>query len=619
MNEARLRIVDKYLHKGWCSYLDIALAINDAIVSYNGDSFKQFGLMKFEPGKRSYNSSCSFNKQLVDELRSSIGQDFMDIPEIWALANEGRLLSRDGKKSSQDDQEYRNNVRNNLIEEEFRPQYTTGSKRSQADNDTTSQDPRKNSDGEIDIKRVKFYRYKDRDYSLFASGDFKKYQTIKLKFKVKSKLASATETAVAEVDVKNVLYESDVILEPAVSEKVKQRIRIQNELKEYEDEVKTIIENLQSSITTIGEDKRRGWIKKTINFYKNILELAKSPLSNIDKRQVANHIHDFALFLASENQYQLLGDSFEEAISIYEKLVLIQKHSTDDYLSGEELFSEEGFEPENARQQMQRDKELVAEALLHLARVQFDSHNVDYAESILSKALNMASAESAIRAKLLQLRAIIYSVSFKIDLAADDIEEAYKCALSSGMEETELSEIMVSRAELLRAKGETQEAIKVYDEVISICQRYETNEEMLASALMSKSMLLLSPDSMEAANAAITEALSIFNNLYAKEPDKILPSLMSAKYINMLVVSQSGDIPNAIEIGESVIDSFYKANDTMKTLCVQEVVQTLLYLKELYKALDQKEKELALDDKFAEIKEQHKHAINPLLLHDAAY
>ena len=614
MNEARLRIVDKYLHKGWCSYLDIALAINDAIVSYKGDSLEQFGLMKFEPGKRSYNSSCSFNKQLVDELRSSIGQDFMDIPEIWALANEGRLLSRDGKKSSQDDQEYRSNIRNNLIEEEVRQQYTTGYKRSQVDKNTTSKDPRKNRDGEIDIKKVKFYRYKDRNYSLFASGDFKKYQAIKTKLKVKSKLASATETAVSEVDVKNVLYESDVILEPAVSEKVKQRIRLQNELKEYEDEVKAIIKNLQSSITTIGEDKRRGWIKKTINFYKNILELAKSPLSNIDKRQVANHIHDFALFLASENQYQLLGDRFEEAISIYQKLVLIQKHSIDDYLSGEELFAVEGFEPENARQQMQRDKELVAEALLHFARVQFDSHNADYAESILSKALNMASAESEIRAKLLQLRAIIYSVSFKMDLAADDVEEAYKCALSSGMEETDLSEIMVSRAELLRAKGETQEAIKVYDEVISICQRYETNEEMLASALMSKAMLHLSPDSIEVADTSITEALSIFSNLYAKEPDKILPSLMSAKYIKMLIATQSGDIPNAIETGESVIDSFYSANDILKTLCVQEVVQTLLYLKELYQALGQKENESFIDAKFAEIKEQFKDIINPLLL-----
>ncbi|WP_298062032.1 hypothetical protein [uncultured Rikenella sp.] len=262
MNEARLKIVGKYLHKGWCSYLDIALAINDAIVSCEGDSLEQYGIVKFEPGKRSYNASFSFNKQLVDELRSSIGQGFMDIPEIWALANEGRILLRDGKKSSQDDQEYRSNIRNSLIEENICPQYTTGSKRSQVDKDTASKDPRKNSDGEIDIKKVKFYRYRDRNYSLFASGDYKKYQNIKTKLKVKSKLASATETAVSEVDVKNVLYESDAILEPAVSEKIKQRIRLQNELKEYEDEVKAIIENLQSSITTIGEDKRRGWIKK---------------------------------------------------------------------------------------------------------------------------------------------------------------------------------------------------------------------------------------------------------------------------------------------------------------------------------------------------------------------
>lgn len=96
---------------------------------------------------------------------------------LWQT--EGRLLSRDGKKSSQDDQEYRSNVRNNLIEEEVRPQYTTGSKRSQVVKDTISKDPRKNSDGEIDIKKVKFYRYKDRNYSLLRPEISKSIKTSK--------------------------------------------------------------------------------------------------------------------------------------------------------------------------------------------------------------------------------------------------------------------------------------------------------------------------------------------------------------------------------------------------------------------------------------------------------
>lgn len=79
----------------------------------------------------------------------------------------------------------------------------------------------------------------------------------------------------------------------------------------------------------------------------------------------------------------------------------------------------------------------------------------------------------------------------------------------------------------------------------------------------------------------------------------------------MLIASQKGDIPNAIETGESVIDSFYNANDILKTLCVQEVVQTLLYLKDLYQALGQNYRKLAIDMKFAEIKEQYKEVINP--------
>ena len=608
MNERRLRIVDKYLHKGWCSYLDIAMAICEAIDNYEGNPLEQFGIEKFVPGEDKYYASCSYNKQMIEKLRSSIGQDFMDIPEIWALANEGRLLSRDGKKSSDEDKKYRTKIRNLLIEEKVDRQYDCRSTKS-----SYNDDARRNSEGEIDLNRVKFYRYKDRNYSLFTSGDFKKYQEIKRKQKVRNKLASATETAVSEIDIKDVLYESDVILEPAVSEKIKQRIRLQNELKEYEDDVKTIIKSLQSSISEIGEEKRRGWIRKTINYYKNILELAKSPLSNIDKREMANHIHEFALFLASENQYQFIGNRFEEIINIYQKLVLIQKHSIDDYLSGEDFFIEDAFNPKDALIQLQRDKDLVAEALFHFARVQFDSHKVDYAESILSKALNMASAESVIRAKLLQLRAIIYSVSFKMDLAADDIEEAYKCALSSGMEDTGLSEIMVSHAELLRAKGEILEAIRVYNEVISICRCSKTNDEMLASVLMSKAMVVLPHDNMEA-GTAITEALSIFSNLYAKEPDKIFPSLLSAKYIKMLVYSQVGDIPNAIEMGENIVRTFFKANDILKTLCVQEIVQTLLFMKELYQALGQKENEVIIEAKFVEIKELYHDIINPLML-----
>lgn len=115
-------------------------------------------------------------------------------------------------------------------------------------------------------------------------------------------------------------------------------------------------------------------------------------------------------------------------------------------------------------------------------------------------------------------------------------------------------------------------------------------------------------------DTAITEALAIFNNLYAKEPDRILPSLMSAKYIKMLVASQSGDIQNAVEIGESVISSFSNVNDTLKTLCIQEVVQTLLYMKDMYQTLDQRDKELSIDAKFSEIKNQYRDLINPLLL-----
>lgn len=613
MNEARLRIVDEQLHRGWCSYLDIALAINNAILALSEKELNNYGLNPFRKDDQvkggRYKSIPSFNKQLLDKYRTFIGQDFMDIPQIWSLANEGRILARNGKKSSKEDLEYRTKIRNLLIEEKVDRQYGRQSAKSSVDNAD-----RLNSQGEIDLKKVKFYRYKDRNYSLFTSGDYKKYNELKTKQKVRDKLADATETAVSGIDIKNVLYESDVILELAASDKIKQRIRLQNELNEYEDDVKAIIGNFQSSIAKIGKEKQTGWIRKTINYYKNILELAKSPLSNIDKRQLANHIHDFALFLASENQYQFLEERFEEVINIYQKLVFIQKHAIEDYISGENFFVEEDFNPEEAKAQLRRDKELVAEALLNFARVQLDNHKEGLAESILNKALNILDSECKVRANLLHLRAVVYSVSLKMDLAAHDINQAFECALSLGMEEPELLEIMVSRAELLRAGGEIQEAIRVYDDVISLCRQDKTFHEILASALMSKAMMHITPEDMEIAASLISEALAIFRYLYTQQPDRILPNLLSAKYIQMIIFSQRGDIKNAVKTGNSIINSFFKANRTLKTLCVQEVVQTLLYMKNLYQSLGQRDNESTIDAKIAEIKKRYQDIINPLLL-----
>ncbi len=598
MNEARLKIIDKLLRKGWCSYLDIAKAINDAIPE---NCHNPYGLDKVK--LKDYDTS--FNKKMVELFRSSIGQDFMDIPEIWALANDDKVLMRDGKISSQEDQEYRNIIRSKLIEEEFQQQYKPSLNK-------IEDGLRRNNKGEVDLKRVKFYRYIDSSYSLFA-GDFKKYQAKKKDLELKNQLDNVTKTSVSEKDVKNVLVESDVILEPAVSDKIKQRIRIEAELKKYEEEVNSIISNLQSSITSVGEEKRRGWIKKTINYYKNILELAKSPISNIEKREVAIHIHKFALFLASENLYQMLGDRFEEAIGIFQKLVLIQKHSLEDYEAGEELFAED-FNPDEVRSQMLLDRELVADTILHFARVQLDSHNTDYAVSLLEKAMKMVGPESQIRAKLLNLRSIISSVFCDFDSALEDIDEAYRCAVSSGMDEMELLEIMVSQAELLRAKGNPLEAIKKYKDIISIYRRDESYREGLASALMSISMIQISTGEIDDAEKAIAEAQTIFDDLYSKESDKFLPSLLTVKYIKMCVASQKGYIDNAIELGESILSAFDNANETLKNLCVQESLQTLLDLKELYLLSGNGEGVAASDKKFEEIKGKYNDIINPLLL-----
>lgn len=577
MNEARLKILDKMLHKGWCSYLDIAKALYHAM---GGFTSEKYGITKdIEEKSRGW----SFNKYLIDCYHNHIGHDLFDITEIWILAHEDRLLS----KGNKDDQAYRSIIRNKLIIEEKRPQYKT----------PVTDPEAKTEKGEVDLKRVKFYRYRDPNYSLFDSGDFKIFDDKIKKKRAKSSFAKATKKNISDEAVNSVRFEPDTPLDEEVSLQIKQSIILQEELEEFEQQSKDIINRLSSKIERSAKEKDERWISQSIKLYKNILELAKNPLSNVDKRQIAAHVHDLAFFLATENQYHLLGERFEEAIDIYQKLLLEQKHILEDYAADAEGFDKDAVNPKALKKQMLHDQEMVAEALLSLARVRFDSHDISNAKSLLDKALNLSADGSQCMARILHLRGIIHSVERNTEAAKADIEQAYKFAASSGLDINEHLSIMMSLAELLQAEGKPDEAEHYYTYIIDQCRNPETpSDEILASALMSASLIHLSNGNIAKADTEITEAIPLFDALYKKEPDKILPNVLSAKYIKTLILGQQGLFNDAIDTGEWIIKQYEQSNETIKALCTQEAYQTLLFLKELYQATGNESEIQRLDE-----------------------
>lgn len=577
MNEARLKILDKMLHKGWCSYLDIAKALYHAM---GGFTSEKYGITKdIEEKSRGW----SFNKYLIDCYHNHIGHDLFDITEIWILAHEDRLLS----KGNKDDQAYRSIIRNKLIIEEKRPQYKT----------PVTDPEAKTEKGEVDLKRVKFYRYRDPNYSLFDSGDFKIFDDKIKKKRAKSSFAKATKKNISDEAVNSVRFEPDTPLDEEVSLQIKQSIILQEELEEFEQQSKDIINRLSSKIERSAKEKDERWISQSIKLYKNILELAKNPLSNVDKRQIAAHVHDLAFFLATENQYHLLGERFEEAIDIYQKLLLEQKHILEDYAADAEGFDKDPVNPKALKKQMLHDQEMVAEALLSLARVRFDRHDTENAKSLLDKALNLSADGSQCMARILHLRGIIYSVEGDNNSANTDIEQAYKFAVSSDLDINERLSIMMSLAELLQAEGKSDETAHLYDDIIDQCRNLENpSDEILATALMSASLIHLSNGDIAKADKEIADAIHLFEALYANEPDKILPNVLSAKYIKTLILGQQGLFNDAIDTGEWIIKQYEQSNETLKALCTQEAYQTLLYLKELYQATGNESEIQRLDE-----------------------
>lgn len=151
-NEPRLRIIDKHLQKGWCSYLDMAKAIDAEMTEENA---KEYGLNKFvKTGEDSY------NKCLLAYLRSSIAGDCSIILDIYALVHYGWELEKSGSK------EY--NERRQLIAKEF---YEVTKKKQNGTRIPLELCTDKY--GEVDKNTiVTFYKYTEgkKGYSLFKSG-----------------------------------------------------------------------------------------------------------------------------------------------------------------------------------------------------------------------------------------------------------------------------------------------------------------------------------------------------------------------------------------------------------------------------------------------------------------
>lgn len=546
----RLEVIDKLLQKGWQSFYDFARAI-----------YCKHG--------QTYHYDRDFKA-----IRSSIVQVFRLIQDIWYCAHHGELIPQ-GKSTSD-----KSPLRAELIKEIFE------SKSQKQFSAERVPELLKEKEQYFANPKVAFYRYKNRKYSVFSSGDYDKYIAFKTKKKTKKSLENTLNKSVTDSEVNQAQFDQGFVPEPVVSEQIKRSIRLQEELRDFAQGSKKIVDSLLQSISAESDQKKRRWVQKTVNYYRNILELVKNPLSSYNIREIADQIHDFAFFLATENQYHLLGNRFDEALSIYQRLRREQRHLVEDIAQGLITGEEANIDVLQLKEQMAKDDESIAAILLSIARVRLDSGDREKAKEALKQAKTLSSKQSLVRARICHLESILSCLDCDTETAVSLINES--CGIISALKLEGSGEglaIMASKADLLQKIGDIEGAIALYATLLNTsCDKKDVCETQL-SAHLNLAILNLSAGQIEDADKNVFEAMYGFEKLYSKEPDRILPSLLNAQYIKGLVLAHKGDINESISAMESAADLVPDNRPELYALCGTELLEIYATLFHLYKSL----------------------------------
>ena len=545
----RLLIIDKLLQKGWQSFYDFAKAIY------------------CKPGQ-TYLYDRDFKA-----TRSSIVQDFRIIQDIWYCAHHGELIPQGNSTSD------KSPLRAGLIAEIFesKPQKQFATER--------VPELFKEKDDFFANPKVTFYRYKNRKYSIFTSGDYDKFVAFKTKKKNKKSLEDTLNKSVTDSEVNQAQYDQDFVPEPVVSEQIKRSIRLQDELREFAQGSKKIVDSLLQSISTESDQKKRRWVQKTVNYYRNILELVKNPLSKYNPREIADQIHEFAFFLATENQYHLLGNRFDEALTIYQKLRREQRHLIEDIEQGLVTREEAGIDVLQTKEQMAQDDESVASILLSIARVRLDSGEMDKAKTALEQAKSLSGESSLVRAQVCHFESILAGMEGNTEAAIHSVDEADGIIHALKLEDSaDGLAILASKADLLQSLGEVVEAKTLYENLLAKGFDEDDAREVQTSAHLNLAILNLSAGQIKDADKNVSEAIKGFEKLFANEPDRILPSLLSAKYIKGLVLMHQGDLGASVSILEEASTMVPEKQPYLLDLCASELLEIYVTLHDLYKA-----------------------------------
>lgn len=574
-NEARLRVIDKLLQKGWCSYLDMAKAIDVEMTEENAK--KKYGLEKFvKTGEESY------NKCLLGHFRSTLAGDCRIILDIYALVHYGWELEKSGSK---EDNERRQLIAKELFEVTKKKQYGT---RIPLELCTDKY-------GEVDKNTiVTFYKYSEgkKGYSLFKSGDFNQYQSLHLKSKASKRLKDAIGDTISDKDEKAAYIDPKMSPVPEVSELIKQAIGLKGAQDSYNKENRKTIKKLRETIEKGSKEKEQGWVDKVINFYRNLKQLSKGPFSIIEERELAELLRDYVFFLAEESRYKDIGGEFDEALALYVQLSRDGRHKIEDSIYNEILgikLSEE--EIQAIRNQVNLDDVRIAEVLRTIARVLLDTGDVVSAQKKIQFAKRLIGGLETLEAKavlrdIYQLESIMHAIENNMDLAFEANGVAMDLMAPDDYSDT-CMDIRATHADILSRRGDIEKAAQEYEALLEHLQSV-SSEESKAKILIGYASVEMGRGQFSKALLALDKSIAGFEMSLSSEPYKILPNILAARLSCTIALASLGQPKMAIDNCDAALALLAKYPDC-EDLCLIEEVSLLISKRDLLEAIGDNE------------------------------
>lgn len=518
VGDTRILIIDRLLSKGWTSYLDMDIALNEYYKSIKS---------------KGYVAPCKDDKEYYSKIKGNESNiKVSDIPhmvDVWALVHRGvdieGILEREKKRGGKvSENPLRDEMKQLFIEiHSIDPDDKVELDKHCLSNDTLKYIRGRHARGQ----KLLLFRYKEKGYSI--RDDLKKYnedEGLQSSLQIQRNISTDIFYDIDDAAKYDIIPDPDVI-----DRKVRALIieTLKNEL--IRDTTGAVWKRLEK-IDGLKKSKPQGWMANTSNTYLNAIYDGQGILEGIDLGPV---LHNYGSFLLDGKDYNQSQYFLNEGLDSLRKIML----------SGNDKAKEEYAQI------------LQNLAVLHITLGNYEKAEEESLES-LSIFRKLAEANKSFIygvAILLNTLAGLHINTRKLDLVEEEYEEAIR--IFSKISEDEptkflymLVESVTSLARYYQLVGRLDESVEAYEGAMPFLEKLsERNHDDFApqqiTAMINFASALQDMGMLDEAEHTLLETIHTLHRLNERNPN-VYKEELSTVFNNLgALMLAKGDVPQA--------------------------------------------------------------------------